>query len=976
MSEVTLSTYLGSLDRYATNPEAGLRVMFEAVDQMNNGKISIMDATNPFVQSLELSAANLALFLQENGARHRRLYPKSATTMADLYLHMSDTDFVNMFALPTKATFYMLIQETELLNAMVYDAATGISQITIPRNSIFYAADIPFSLQYPIHIRQLQHGGLQAVFDATKTSPLQTLDTNVLPMETVTDATGVRYQRFSFEASQFDIISRTTDVNSTGGFTIKVPFDDEFYYCRVYRQDTSGNWVEMETTYTEMVYDAETPTAVLMVDSGYLTCTIPVVYVTNDLVRGKVRVDIYKTKGNVSLYMGDYQPSDFKAKWLYLDTADATPEVAALSKLRNYLIWSQDTAIGGRSALSFEEVRTRMLNNTVGAQQIPITPAQIETALNDSGYDIVKNVDTYTGRAMWAAKALPNPSAANSYTPAAASMLRLVGTMDAVAQGYGVTTHSTGLTVTSDALLNTSSGKTTLLSTAQYNQLRAKPLAEQAVMLNDGDYSFTPFYYVMDKTADAFVVRPYFLDYPAIDTRSFVKENATTGLQVSIASSTISKTTTGYRLVLVTSSNASYKAAEDNKVACQLAFSSSAQSGVGYLTGTQMTRADETDERTFVFDIPTEYDIDANHQMVLTSFSTDNNKVPRADLTQVFNVYFTTSEAMPSTYASSSMDSQIGVNFLPAGSVGLTAEKLKIKFGNYLGTLWNSYRSFASEIDYQTYPNDVPAVYSEDVYEKDTVTGAIFTVDTAGNLVYNKLHSAGDIRKDASGNVVYAHRAGDPVLDVDTGKPIPLTNYSTKIKRAMDLFVIDAVYSFANDTITSKYLTSIKTALLSWLTDDLVELNKKALERTTISFYPKTSKGVISVKTGNNVQESIEAAQSLAVTYYVTSDVYENATLLSVIETTTIKAIGSYFASNTTVSTSGMQDVLRKVAGDDIVDVSVEGLANRTGDTVLTVMDSSTRLSIGKILSVQANNQLAVKDDLSVNFIIHDKKSY
>lgn len=977
MSSITVSSLLGDLSRYTSNPEAGVRVALSALTAVNNGTVEFLDATNPFVQALEVSVVNTAMFLQQNAALHRRLHPKAATDMADLHLHMADTDYVNIFALPTTAIFYMVIQESELLNAMIEDAATGISQVTIPRNSIFYAADIPFSLQYPIHIRQLQHGGLQAVFDATQSSPLQNLDTNVLPLETVTDATGVKYIKFSFLATQFDILTRTTDVNSTGGFTTKIAFDDEFYYCRVYRQDGNGRWVEMQTTFTEMVYDVDTPTAVLSVDKNTLTCTIPVVYVTTNQVRGKVRIDIYKTKGNISMYMGDYQPSDFKAKWLHIDPIDASLEVAAMSKLRNYLIWSQDTAIGGRSALPFDEVRARVLTNSIGPRQIPITPAQIQTSLVDAGYDIVKNVDTYTGRALWAAKALPNPGGANTYTPASASMLRLVGTMQAMKQGYGVTSHATGLTVTSSALLNTNNGKTTLMSTAQYNQLTTKPLSEQATLLNDGDYSFTPFYYVLDDTTDAFLVRPYFLDYPSIQSRSFVKENATTGLQVSIGSSSIAKTTTGYRLVLTTTSNDAYQELEDNKVSCQLAFTSNAQNGVAFYTGIQELRVDDAGERTFVFNIHTDYDINTDHRMNLTGFEVDGlTKIPRADLTQVFSIYFSTTTPMPNTYSTSSIDSQIGINYLPAGSIGITVERLKIQFGAYLNTLWNSYRSFASEIDYQTYDADVPAVYEEDVYEKDIVTGSIFSFNTDGTLRYNLLHAAGDVRRDAQGNVIYAYRAGDPVVDAQTGKPQPLTNYNAKLKRSLDLFVIDAVYSFANDTITTSYLKSIKTALLSWLTDDLVELNKQALERTEISFYPKTTKGVISVKTGNNVQESIEAAQSLTVTYYVTDDVYTNPPLLATIETSTIKAIGAYFAANTTVSSSGVLKVLRDLGRDDIVDVNVDGLAGRTGDVVLTVMDSSTRLSVGKVLSVQANSQLAVKDDLSVNFIIHNKFSY
>lgn len=982
-SSITISSLLGDISQYNTNPAALSKLMMRSLSLIRGGDIEVVDASNAFVFCLEASVVNTAAFIEANQALNRKQYPVASTTYDDLYLHMSDTDFVNMFAIPTTARFNLMFQKSQLINALVLDYTTGISQVVIPRNSVFYASGIPFSIQYPISIRQLQHGGLQAVYLADKPSPLQTLTTNVLDLEEITDPSGVEYVRFSFDTQQFNVVSYINDVNSTGGFKSVVPFTEQFYYCRVYMQDVSGQWIEINTTYTEQVYDPAVPTAVLQVNGQNLICTIPVVYITTNTIRGKIRIDVYQTKGVLSLFMGNYKLTDFSATWLYIDTNDATSEVAAVSKLNNLAIWSTDTTIGGRNSLNFTDTKSRIILNSIGPRQIPITPAQIQAMLTDDGYVVVKNIDSITERAYWATKDLPSPTQANlntnnMYTSASATILSLVSTIEQDAAAHGVNTHSTGLTITSSALLQTTNGKTGLVSNTQYNQLSSLSLTELAKALNTGAYSFTPFYYVLDTTTEVFYVRPYFLDKPKISSRSFIQENATTGLQVSIdANYAISKTSTGYRLTISTKSNAAYQDLQDSQVFCQLMFVSDKQVSPAYMLGTQQVRANDQGEQTFVFDISTNYDIDSDNFMSMTSFAVAGTTViPRCSLKQSFKVIFGTTESMPSTFSQSAIDADLGWFQLSSGAKGITLEELELEFGSALPTLWNSYRSYAAEINYQTYPADVPAVYDKDIYAHNPTTGSIFAVNGAGDLVYTKLHSVGEIVKDSSNHTVYAHRAGDPVLDPVTQLPVPLTNYETKLKRSIDVFAIDAVYSFANDPITTSYMDYVKNALLSWLTNDLVSLNTKALEKTNIYFYPKITKGYVNVLINNNLQQSVEAAQVLTVDIYVTKDKYLNGALLASLQATTIQTLGSYLSNNSTVSTAGGQDAVMAAYGNDVTSVNISGLVGYAGNVVVTVLDSSSRLSLAKELVVQANNQMAVKENMIINFIVHDSQTF
>jgi hypothetical protein len=185
------------------------------------------------------------------------------------------------------------------------------------------------------------------------------------------------------------------------------------------------------------------------------------------------------------------------------------------------------------------------------------------------------------------------------------------------------------------------------------------------------------------------------------------------------------------------------------------------------------------------------------------------------------------------------------------------------------------------------------------------------------------------------------------------------------------MVVIDGVYQFANDSSTINYVKEIEVSLLKSLVEELALLNSEALEQTEIYYYPAVTKGTISVVVEDNQLLVLEAAQSLQATVYVAPEVYSNSILLNRLSDITVKTIGNYLAANYTVAISQMEEALNQAYGQDVLGVKVIGLGGNENYSIMTVTDRSTRLSIGKTLSVQPNNQLAVKEDISIVFEQH-----
>ena len=976
-STVTVSSMLGNISNFAYNPAAIQRFAIATYGAINDGTVSIVDATNPFVFSLENASVNTSAFMQAAAALTRRQYPAAATSVSDLYLHMSDTDFANIFALPSVANFTLMINEAQLLSKLVYNVNTNESSLTIPRNSVFYASGVPFSIQYPINITQLQHGGLIITYDTSNTSPLQTLPTNAISYTTVMDAEYNNYIVFSVATQQFDIVELTNNVNSTGGFTTVVPYTQQYYYCRVYCNNNGSSWTEMQTAYNQEVYDVSTPTAVVSVGTSSVTVNIPVIYITTGQVSGNVRVDVYETQGPLTQILGNYTLDNFTATFKALDPNDITPEVAAFTAISGIAVYSTDTTTGGRNALTFSELQMRVINNSVGPRNLPITPSQIQSTLLDMGYTLVKNIDTITNRIYWATKPLPMPTSHNLVTPANASVLTLITTTATASNYYGCITHSTGSTITPAALFQVGNGITKLVSTVSYNALKALGLAELAYSINVGNYFFTPFYYVLDTTdANTFGVRPYYLNSPVIHGCSFVGTNSSTALQVSVAGGySILPTATGYQIKVTTNSNSTYQALPDSQVYCQLAFKCSAQNGYSYMNGTQLARNNNSGERTYVFNISTNYDINSSDQIVLSSFVNANiTGAPRGGLTQDISILFTTSNATAMTAPRTSIDTVVGTALFGTAVIGITQQTLNVQFGYPLPTLWNSYRTIAGSVQYQTYPADVPSVYTKNVYNVDPVTSSAFTV-VAGVLTYNVLHHTGDAVLDSNGHQIYTHRAGDTVLD-SNGLPIPVSGYQTLLNRSLDIVVLDGIYQFANDPITLNYLSQIDTSLITTLTEDLVMLSSEVLENTEIYYYPALAKGTVAAIVDGSTVVNMEAAQALKVELFVTNTVYNNASLLAQLQSSTIQVVGTYLSANETVAVSAMEDALSSTYGTDVLGVSLSGLGGSNNYSVVTLTDSSSTLSINKVLALQPNGQLAVVEDISIVFTVHSATSF
>ncbi|WP_233874750.1 hypothetical protein [Paraburkholderia adhaesiva] len=774
-----------------------------------------------------------------------------------------------------------------------------------------------------------------------------------------------------FEVQQFDIISRTGPCTPSRAFALTIPISDQFYYCRVYAQDPSTNlWVEIEVTYSTEIYDPLTPTAVVTLatstqtGASQATIAIPQVYTSTGLLNQNIRVDLYETKGPLNMNLSNYAANAFSATFLAIDKHDETIFTAPMSTFSALIVYSDQVVLGGTNAVDFLTLRQQVIDNSVGPQSIPITQAQIEDVLGQQGFGVVKNIDNITDRVFLATAPMPQPANTDLITAATSTIETVTLSVADAVQNSAVIDNGTSITVTPAALYQNSNGVVSMVSDSIVSQLAAMSPGSKALAITGGRYLYSPFYYVLDLTANEVAWRAYRLDSPAVVTKLWVGENDSTGLQVSTNTYTLACTATGYQLTLATTSSAAYQALDNSQVFCQLSFVPPGETARAYLQGA-LTGKTSSGERLFTFDLSTNFNVDANGNLSLTPFLmyTTTPRLTAAPLTTTFDVIYSTSAAMSPAWQKAAVDSVVGTFLVPQGTVGITNEQLVIRFGQYLDTLWAHCRTVVSTLQYQTYQVNIPYYYQDDVYEIDPETGSAITI-VDGEPRFTILHYKGDPVLNADGTPSYQFKVGDVILI--NGNPVPVNPRG--VSQELDIMMIDAVYRFATDSVAPAYVGQLVDTVVGWLTGEFETFNDNLLENTSLYYYPVANMGSVQVWGPDSILYNIDAAQSFQVTCLVAATVFDNDDLKQQLQTITISTINTQL-QNDVVSMSAITAALSEVYGNDVISFVASGLGGTLNLSAVTLVDRSTQLGIARQLVANADGTLSVKENVVVSFV-------
>lgn len=941
------------------NPSSMIDVSIDALNEILEGRYEIVNATNPFMFLLEASTANCSAAVQEHQSLLRFAYKEMADELEGLYRFLSDDDYVGRFATPGGAPYVFALRKDEILARAVAVPNTNIRKLVLPRNTRIEIGDVPFGFQYPIEIRVMSHGGLQIVYNVDKPSPLYPLTSNIVDWSISPSPDGdfVLIRPYVY---QFDLKTHEEALNSSMAFSKTFDFNDKFYHCRVYISRDSKTWTEINTTHSDQTYDVTKLTATLKVLDGKVRVEIPLIYYSTGMAQGNLRVDIYSTKGEIDMELGGYTVNSFKASWYDYDNDDGGIYSAPLSLMTNFAVFSEGTAIGGTNGVDFTTLKERV-TSTQPDDGIGVSPSQLEVKLAERGYGSVLNIDDFDTRIFLATRALPNPKK-NEIVSGANCTIDLFATrIEELVAADTVVDNGPRVTIKPDTLFKYVDGKVVLVKANEISQLKNATLESMANLINNRDYLYTPFHYVLDTTQDSFECRGYYLDSPQVLSRNFLAENDTAEMEVSTNTVTISKESYGFRILVVTRSGESYRKLPDNKLRCQLAFKPLGESQRAYMDGKLVGKVE--DERVWEFKVATNYDVDYLNGLVLTSFSMFGNSASKfqTDLAGTFDIFHITVENRLPTYELSELDRLVNDEMLPLNYMAVTRDAVNIEFGKVLKNLWSNARAVVTEEDYAKYTENVPAFWPRNEYHTDASGAWIFYPDGPnGELEPRIKHAKGDPVLLPDGTPAWAHQIGEVKYD-EKGKPIIAKPRA--VANHVELFFLEGALMFVSDKRDIDYRFSLAKSLINFLELDIAQVSKGLLPNTRLYFYPKRTLGRTKAIVRDGVVEEIEASTSWRVTYHLPPTQYGSEPFRETLKSIARNVIAEALAKSST-SISEIVSEIRSRLGDDAVPVDIAPLGAKKDLTAFTMYDESFRCGVRHVLVLLPDETLRLEDDI------------
>ena len=952
--DLSFRTMQDELSGLVHNPNLAVSYVINELTKLTDEGDTIVDPSNAFMYLLEASLTSSAATLQHLSASWRSTYPVMSSNLSELYHHLSDQDYANLFGLPASTTFSWVLQYDSLINSAITNDEYAV--VTIPKDTLVMGGNYPFTVDAEIEIRLYNNKNIRVLENTNGGG------TKVIPSSIYKEVEGGSIVTFDTLLWQVRKAKHLFDLTRSIGFTKEIAFVDQYQTCDVLYK-VNGVWTPLAITHSARVYDPYTPTAVLTVKEQSLTVYIPKTYTTSGDIGSEVLVIVHTTLGSInedfSVYSGDMFSS------VLADHINGLSDANVAFGKSSYMVFTSNYVSGGRHALSFTEVRQRVLDNNVGMAITPITHNNLLVDLQDHGFDSTRYQDTLTGRTYLVSDELPKGTGVPFYTEVSTGFLRLEQSYLDLKDITTVNDHGDRITILPETIYRIEDTNVSIEPSMVIDAILEKNPNDIEQALNNVTYRYSPYYYIVDYSGGAVSTRVYQLNRPTVDTIDYSNRNNSIDLFISTDHIDIYLTATGYRIVVTLTEDAALSELTTADVFSQLVYESTLDNDTGYLNPTSTIKTDGV--FSFIFDLRTSLEVDEDDNMILTGLTNKSGVLAdkHMGISSSIRLYHGL-RASGATYRTTYMDDVVFKVSVNDPLYPIAEENITLTLGSNLTYLWRNTRVIDAITEYQTYEYDVPLTYTSTGYHYDGSTDLPFHVNDNCEIVFDEPHQVGDTVRDAGGNQILKHRAGDLILDA-SGAPIPIDIKDQQI--AIDILCLDGVFKFVTDETVLSYLEQVEDYILSRSTEGVAGVRGRTLEHTDLYYKPIDRLGYTRIAPIEGESTSITKQQYLEVIFYVLEDTYNSIDARNKITSTTIETI-NYTFTDSTVSYSTIMEHLRIAHGDLVVSMSINGLGGLSQNHgTLQILIPGDRLSIPKKLSVTQDNLLSISDNIDITFI-------
>ncbi len=906
-------------------PATMQRIMVDLIKK-GDSDLTLLDPTNPFLMLLEANVVTTNNAVDEAASVARKLYPSLANTEEDLYHHISSQEEINLFASPSDVHVTFMVNVLDLKDIGVYNSITKTYTTKLQKYTEINISGVTLTLLNDIEINLVD--GIPFV-EQKYDNPISVNSIGNVYSVITKDVDNVDWIMFETKIKQVSHQSHEFNLISQQPFKQKIPITGDYYYSECYINDGNNNWTLMDITHSDIVYDHTTPTMKVKTYDGFVEYKLPDFYTLDGNIAGLIKVDTYSTIGKTLLPLSKFAIEEFKIK----HPKDLFTQEAAVATKIDMFCFSKNILDGGVSKRTARELRKKIIYNTTGTIDLPITEKQLNERVTSKGFRLFKALDTITDRIYIAGKNINDVYKTNALNSNIDIFNNTVRVLSEEIISENIVVDHDIILIKSGTVFETINGVTKILNDVDLDLLRNNTLPNTAKLLYRSEYFFTPFYYMLDLSGDILNSRIYDLDNPEMSYLQIVNKNKYLKPNVNITRYGIFKKDMGYEIYLSLFGNVEFDNINKNEVYVQIALKINEFSEKIYFTATYDQGTDK-----WVATIESNFIIDTEDRLnILNGVSRIFTHKTYIDNVAEFIIYTTDSSVPLDTRYEPSLelfDQSLNAN-------ALCKEQCILKLGNNLNYLWNKINSVYTDRKFLKATEDKYLRYKKDVFNTDVVVnnGVVIPNDNCDVASIKFLHREGDIVLDVNSEPLYEHKVGDILYDEYNNPTVDNVN---GIVRFIDIFMLQYEYKVVEDKRYIKYIDEVMQVIRGWLLEDLSVMNDITLEHTQILYKPRKSSVSPVLRNDMRLQHLIQPK----VTLYMDRTIYSPDATYSDLLVKIGKIIHKYSEKSTVVISDIKREIMQEV-GIGVTGVKLDGITSDNSE-ILVFKETSNRLSIKK----------------------------
>jgi len=931
--------------------------------ELNTGltDLTLVDPNSVFLHLVEAytnTTAQLARNIQDEFDRRN---PLRAQTDADLYLHMSDFDYIGSYATPSKITVNLTIDKNYVLQKGV-SINENYKVLIIPKDTVISIGTLQFSLYYPIRIQVDIRTNIPLItYDIEEQNPLFPLKSNRIVFS---EQKYLTYDLLTMNITvyQFTKVIVTDTIQTEIGYAKHFDYTNKFYAIRLF-SIKDGVYTELKQSLIQDNYDPYVPTARVEVDTNKsrVIVNIPMIYFTNELMGNKLEAHLYTTQGNININVGSAPADQCKINFnINEKTATDFNRPLMMIPMVSMTVASTNTE-GGTDGYTFEEKRIRVVNDSFNANLL-VTPQDLENHFGTYGIKVLKYYDNLTNLIYFAYHPLKDNTGtivptANTYLEVRPNDYTEVSTIKR--------NVDTSITILPKTMwyYETGSNLCKPVKDIELEVLAEKTKEEIIDIFNASTYVRTPFHIRLNTSPTYPKATSYNLMNPYIEEVTITGENVEVSSQMLMIGENIThenEGAEGYKITIVVKKDIMDDVPEEDILIWVYCYDTD-----NTLVGTDVKYVKDVDGHSvYEFKLDTDYYIDDKSNINITSL-TDNATSwdHKLSLETKFDIVFMAkSSHFPGVYTLPSLFEGVPTDKQQDMTV-LLRQSFVVNLGHALDDVYyNNINITKSAIAYKQYEVDVPLRYDTDIYALDS-EGDISVDTSTGEVTIRKLHSQGDIITDAEGKTLYQYRKGDYILDSGGNKIV--TDDRVQLFQIMAP-IIDAKMYISENVTQKEFVTSVTKDFENYF-KIIKESSGSLSERTKIYFRPSTTMGVTTYSVGDSVTIRAPLDLSFKFRLMVSDSVITDSKVKSAIEESVISIVEEYLTKDI-ISQTEITETIR----DDIsyvVSVDTLGINGSSDIQTLIPIDNAVRPTIKQELYLTADEDINIRKKVDIEYV-------